>query len=32
MIGPPGVAKSMPAARLSSILPPLAPAELLGIR
>ena len=31
MIGPPGAGKSMLAARLPSILPPLAPAELLGI-
>jgi magnesium chelatase family protein len=32
MIGPPGAGKSMLAARLPSILPPLTPAELLGIR
>ena len=32
MVGPPGAGKSMLAARLPSILPPLAPAELLGIR
>jgi magnesium chelatase family protein len=31
MVGPPGAGKSMLAARLPSILPPLAPAELLGI-
>jgi magnesium chelatase family protein len=30
-IGPPGAGKSMLAARLPSILPPLSPAELLGI-
>ena len=32
MVGPPGAGKSMLAARLPSILPPLSPAELLGIR
>jgi magnesium chelatase family protein len=32
MVGPPGAGKSMLASRLPSILPPLAPAELLGIR
>jgi magnesium chelatase family protein len=32
MVGPPGSGKSMLAARLPSILPPLSPAELLGIR
>jgi magnesium chelatase family protein len=32
MVGPPGAGKSMLATRLPSILPPLAPAELLGIR
>jgi len=32
MVGPPGAGKSMLAARLPSILPPLMPAELLGIR
>jgi magnesium chelatase family protein len=31
MVGPPGAGKSMLAARLPSILPPLAPAELLEI-
>ena len=31
MIGPPGAGKSMLASRLPSLLPPLAPAELLGI-
>lgn len=31
MIGPPGAGKSMLAARLPSILPPLAPAELLQV-
>src|SRR5687767_10451358 len=31
MIGPPGAGKSMLAARLPSILPPLSPKELLGI-
>jgi magnesium chelatase family protein len=31
MIGPPGAGKSMLAARLPSILPPLAPAELLEV-
>ena len=32
MVGPAGAGKSMLAARLPSILPPLAPRELLGIR
>ena len=32
MIGPPGSGKSMLARRLPSLLPPLAPAEMLGIR
>jgi magnesium chelatase family protein len=32
MIGAPGAGKSMLAARLPSILPPLSPSELLGIR
>jgi magnesium chelatase family protein len=32
MSGPPGAGKSMLAQRLPSILPPLAPRELLGIR
>jgi magnesium chelatase family protein len=32
MIGPPGAGKSMLAQRLPSILPPLEPAEMLGIR
>jgi magnesium chelatase family protein len=32
MVGPPGAGKSMLAARLPSILPPLSPSELLGIR
>jgi magnesium chelatase family protein len=32
LIGPPGAGKSMLAARLPSILPPLAPEEMLGIR
>ncbi|GIQ75946.1 hypothetical protein BraRD5C2_43890 [Bradyrhizobium sp. RD5-C2] len=32
MIGSPGAGKSMLAARLPSILPPLSPSELLGIR
>jgi magnesium chelatase family protein len=32
MIGPPGARKSMLAARLPGILPPLEPAEALGIR
>ena len=32
MVGPPGAGKSMLAARLPSILPPLAPAELLECR
>src|SRR5690349_22887353 len=31
MIGPPGAGKSMLAARLSTILPPLSPAELLEV-
>jgi magnesium chelatase family protein len=31
MVGPPGAGKSMLAARLPTILPPLAPSELLGI-
>src|SRR6202046_5647136 len=31
MVGPPGAGKSMLASRLSSILPPLAPAELLEV-
>jgi len=31
MVGPPGAGKSMLAARLPSILPPLAPAELLAV-
>ena len=31
MVGPPGAGKSMLAARLPSILPPLAPAELLEV-
>ena len=31
MIGPPGAGKSMLAARLPSILPPLTPAELLEV-
>ena len=31
MVGPPGAGKSMLAARLSSILPPLTPAELLEV-
>jgi magnesium chelatase family protein len=31
MVGPPGAGKSMLAARLPSILPPLSPPELLGI-
>jgi magnesium chelatase family protein len=31
MVGPPGAGKSMLAARLPSILPPLSPTELLGI-
>src|SRR6266567_3806323 len=31
MVGPPGAGKSMLAARLPSILPPLSPAELLGV-
>ena len=32
MIGAPGAGKSMLAARLPSILPPLSPGELFGIR
>ena len=32
MVGPPGAGKSMLASRLPTILPPLTPAELLGIR
>ena len=32
MVGPPGAGKSMLAARLPSILPPLSPPELLGLR
>jgi magnesium chelatase family protein len=32
MVGPLGADKSMLAARLSGILPPLEPAEALGIR
>ena len=32
MVGPPGAGKSMLAARLPGILPPLTPAEALGIR
>ncbi len=32
MVGPPGAGKSMLASRLPSLLPPLAPRELLGIR
>jgi magnesium chelatase family protein len=32
MVGPPGAGKSMLASRLPSILPPLSPQELLGIR
>ncbi len=32
MVGPPGAGKSMLASRLPSILPPLTPEELLGIR
>ena len=31
MVGPPGAGKSMLAARLSSVLPPLSPAELLEV-
>ena len=31
MVGPPGAGKSMMASRLPSVLPPLSPAELLGI-
>ena len=31
LVGPPGAGKSMLAARLPSILPPLAPAELLEV-
>jgi magnesium chelatase family protein len=32
MVGPPGAGKSMLAQRLPSILPPMGPAEMLGIR
>ncbi len=32
MVGPPGAGKSMLAQRLPGILPPLTPAEALGIR
>ncbi len=32
MVGPPGAGKSMLAQRLPGILPPLSPAEALGIR
>jgi magnesium chelatase family protein len=32
MMGSPGAGKSMLAARLPSILPPLSPSELFGIR
>ena len=32
LIGPPGSGKSMLAARLPGLLPPLDPAEILGIR
>lgn len=32
MVGPPGAGKSMLAARLPGLLPPLSPAEMLGIR
>ena len=32
MVGPPGAGKSMLASRLASVLPPLEPQELLGIR
>jgi magnesium chelatase family protein len=32
MVGPPGAGKSMLAARLPGILPPLEPGEALGIR
>jgi predicted ATPase with chaperone activity len=31
MVGPPGAGKSMLAARLPGILPPLEPAEALGL-
>jgi magnesium chelatase family protein len=31
MVGPPGAGKSMLAARLATILPPLTPAELLEV-
>ena len=31
MVGPPGAGKSMLAQRLPSILPPMSPAEMLGI-
>ena len=32
MVGPPGSGKSMLAARLPGLLPPLSPSEILGIR